>query len=101
MLAGARAADGSRGLLVLATFLVGYTDYVAMNDPQMLALALSTLGLWTLARWWGSTQALATAMVLMLLAGLTKHNMIALPTAMLIAMWLDSHGVGSSSRWVE
>jgi hypothetical protein len=90
MLAGARAAGWFAGLLVLATFLVGYTDYVAMNDPQMLALALSTLGLWTLARWWGSTQALATAMVLMLLAGLTKHNMIALPTATLLALWLES-----------
>ena len=79
MLAGARAAGWFTGLLLLTTFLVGYTDYVAMNDPQLLALALSTLGLWTLVRWWGSTQALATAMVLMLLAGLTKHNMIALP----------------------
>jgi hypothetical protein len=90
MLGGARAAGWFAGLLLLTTFLVGYTDYVAMNDPQMLALALSTLGLWTLVRWWGSTQALATAMVLMLLAGLTKHNMIALPIATIIAVWLES-----------
>jgi len=90
MLGGARAAGWFAGLLLLTTFLVGYTDYVAMDDPQMLALALSTLGLWTLVRWWGSTRALATAMVLMLLAGLTKHNMIALPIATVIAVWLDS-----------
>ena len=90
MLAGARAAGWFTGMLFLTTFLVGYTDYVAMNDPQLLALALSTLGLWTLVRWWGSTQALATAMVLMLLAGLTKHNMIALPIATFLAVWLES-----------
>ena len=88
--AGARAAGWFTGLLFVATFLVGYTDYVAMNDPQLLALALSTIGLWTLVRWWGSTQALATAMVLMLLAGLTKHNMIALPIATFLAVWLES-----------
>jgi hypothetical protein len=90
LLTGARAAGWFTGLLLFATFLVGYTDYVAMNDPQLLALALSTLALWTLVRWWGSNQALATAMVLMLLAGLTKHNMIVLPTATLVAMWLES-----------
>jgi len=90
MLGGARAAGWFAGLLLLTTFLVGYTDYVAMNDPQMLALALSTIGLWTLVRWWGSTRALATAIVLMLLAGLTKHNMIALPIATMITVWLES-----------
>jgi len=90
MLAGSRAAGWFAGMLVLTTFLVGYTDYVAMNDPQMLSLALSMIGLWTMLRWWGSTQALATAMVLLLLSGLTKHNMIALPAATLVAVWLDA-----------
>ena len=89
MLTGARAAGWFAGLLFLTTFLVGYTDYVAMNDPQLLSLALSTLGLWALLRHWNSPAALIGAMVLMLLAGLTKHNMIALPIATLIAVLLE------------
>lgn len=88
--AGSRAAGWFAGLLFLTTFLVGYTDYVAMNDPQLLALALSTLGLWALVRNWDSRAALIGAMVLMLLAGLTKHNMIALPIATLVAVSLES-----------
>jgi hypothetical protein len=90
MMTGVRAAGWFTGALVLTTFLVGYTDYVAMNDPQMLALALSTLGLWALVRHWDSPAAITAAMVLMLLAGLAKHNMIALPIATLIALTLDS-----------
>ena len=89
MLTGVRAAGWFAGLFFLTTFLVGYTDYVAMNDPQLLALALSTLGLWALLRHWDSPAALIGAMVLMLLAGLTKHNMIALPVATLIAVSLE------------
>lgn len=87
---GMRAAGWFTALLLLATFLVGYTDYVAMNDPQMLALALSTLGLWLMLRDWGSTMALTAGLVLMLFAGLVKHNMIALPVATVIALWLES-----------
>ena len=90
MVSGARAAGWFTGMLFCTTFLVGYTDYVAMNDPQLLALALSTLGLWALLRNWDSPAALIGAMVLMLLAGLAKHNMIALPIATLIAVWLES-----------
>ncbi len=90
MLTGARRAGWFTGLLFLATFLVGYTDYVAMNDPQLFALALTTLSLWVVLRRWGSPAALVSGMVLMLLAGLAKHNMIALPIALLIATWLDS-----------
>lgn len=90
MVTGMRAAGWFTGALILATFLVGYTDYVAMNDPQMLALALSTLGLWALLRHWSSPAGITAAMVLMLLAGLAKHNMIALPIATLIALTLDS-----------
>ena len=86
-LTGVRTAGWFTGLLFLSTFLVGYTDYVAMNDPQMLALALSTIGLWALTRNWDSRSALIASMALLLLAGLAKHNMIALPIATLIAVW--------------
>lgn len=95
-LASARTAGWFAGLLLLTTFLVGYTDYVAMNDPQMLALALSTLGLWVMLRRWGSATALTAGLVLMLFAGLTKHNMIALPVATVIALWLESPRRGAA-----
>lgn len=89
-LTGARAAGWFAGALLLATFLVGYTDYVGMNDPQLFALALSTLGLWVMLREWDSPKTLAAAIVLMLLAGLVKHNMIALPIATVVTLWAVS-----------
>lgn len=81
-------------LLLVATFLVGYTDYVAMNDPQMFGLALATLAVWVLVRQWESRSALLGALVLMLLAGLVKHNLIALPLATLLVMFRESRQRG-------
>ncbi len=89
-LSGQRTAGWLAAMLVLGTFAVGYTNYVGMNDPQIFALALSTIGLWVLLRGWGSDRALVSAMLLMLLAGLTKHNMIALPIALVIALAMES-----------
>ncbi len=90
MLGGARAAGWFTGLLLLTTFLVGYTDYVAMNDPQMLALALSTLGLWTLVRWWESTAGARDGDGADAAGGTHQAQHDRTPDRDLIAVWLES-----------
>ena len=98
LIAGERGASRAgrwfTALLILATFLVGYMDYVAMNDPQMFGLALATLAAWVLVRNWESRTALLGALVLMLLAGLVKHNLMALPIATLFVMLGESRQRG-------
>jgi len=66
----------------------GFDDYVGMNDPQWLAHALALGGLVLLTG--GRSRArVGGAAALMLLGGLVKHNLIALPLAVTVWLWRD------------
>ena len=65
----------------LATFAWFGTNYVAMNDPQMLAHAFMLAGAVVLWRGNFSVFAVIVAAALMMLGGFTKHLLIPLPGA--------------------
>ena len=56
-------------------------DRVGMYDPQLLAEALSTAGLYFYVRNPDSMRLLCSSALLFCLAGFTKHNLIAFPAA--------------------
>ncbi len=82
---------GLFGALVFGVYaLMHFPDYVGMNDPQWLAHALATSGL-ALLVWRGDTTHNASgfgAGVMMALALLVKHTLIALPAALLLELLL-------------
>jgi len=74
------------GLLFVALLSAAFPDYVCMNDPQLTAHALMLTGLALLLG--GHTPARAgSAALLMILGGLVKHNLIALPLAVTLWLW--------------
>jgi hypothetical protein len=78
---GCRRGEALFGALVFAGGLLIGSDYVAMNDPQLLGHALQVAGLILLLR----EQVVAAA--LLLVGGIfVKHNLLALPLA--AALWL-------------
>ncbi len=62
------------------------TDYVGMDDPQMLGHALSIGGLVLVLREPRTPRAMVGAALLFTLAFFVKHNLIVLPAA--LALWL-------------
>lgn len=77
-------ADADSAFLAALWFVFGllvFTDYVAMDDPQLLGHAVATWGLYLFLR--GRIAAAAGAMAVALAV---KHNLVALPAAALI--WL-------------
>jgi hypothetical protein len=71
-----------------ALFLLGglllYSDYVGMNDPQMLGHAMEMVALLIALR--GGKAAMIAAALFCALAFFVKHNLIALPAA--LTLWL-------------
>lgn len=79
------------GLLVMLYSTVFYSDYVAMDDPQWLGQAVIMVGFMLLlgngrqSGWTGAWRPFCAGFVMV--AGLTfKHNILALPAAVLV--WL-------------
>jgi len=66
------------------------TDRVGMNDPQLLAEALSTAGLYFFVRSPESTRYLCISALLFCLAGFTKQNLIVFPMAVAIDLLFRS-----------
>ena len=79
------------GALVFGVYaLMHFPDYIGMDDPQWLAHALTTSGL-ALLLWRGDRTPRAFgfgAGVIMALALLVKHTLIALPAALLVELLL-------------
>jgi hypothetical protein len=69
-----------------AFFSAYYADYVGMNDPQMLAHLFMTSSLVVLVRSGEGGYGWMGAAVLMVVAGLIKHNVVAFPLAV-TAFW--------------
>ena len=65
--------------ICLASLCVASTGYVGVNDPQFLAHALMTAALAAYTR--SADGSLKSTVVLMALAGMTKHNILAAPLA--------------------
>jgi len=79
---GSSPFTATLGAAMFIAALVSYApDYVAMNDPQLLAHAVMTTALVVLWRWRFSNSAAIAAALLMLLAGFVKHLLIPIPLA--------------------
>ena len=85
------------GLLFAASLGAAFDDYVAMNDPQLLAHALMLGGL-ALVTGGLSPGRLVLAVLLMALGGLVKHNLIALPLA--VTLWLFGRDRRAFGIWL-
>jgi hypothetical protein len=87
-----RITSSSRGFgllgaaLFVAWFVAWAPDYIATDDPQMLAHALMLTGLFVLWRGNFRTASIVAASILMLCAGFTKHLLIPLP--LVTTIWL-------------
>jgi hypothetical protein len=99
----ARRFTGSAGLGVFAGLgfaaLMGaaFDEYVGMNDPQLVAHALMLAGLVLVAGGRGALR-LSCAALLMVLGGLVKHNLIALPLA--VTLWLLGRDRRAFASWL-
>ena len=93
----ARSLDVSRSTASLGAFWYittmtrFFSEYAGMNDPNLLALAVMCSGF---VAFLGakSRERLYLAFSLMLLAGLIKHNVMALPLSTLFLLWLKDRG---------
>jgi hypothetical protein len=95
--AGSVAVGTFAGLLFAALMGAAFGEYVGMNDPQLLAHALMLGGLMLLGEG-RSRPRLFGASLLMVLAGLVKHNTMALPLA--LTVWLFGRDPLAFRRWV-
>jgi hypothetical protein len=91
-----RHAGGSRQIAVFSFLLyeIGIAllrpDRIGMNDPQLLAEALSTAGLYFYVRSPESRRHLCVSALLFCLAGFTKQNLIVFPAAVAIDLLFRS-----------
>lgn len=72
--------------LIFCSALLLFTDYVGMDDPQMLAHALSLAGLLVLLMEPHTAKNLGAAALLFVCGVFVKHNVVALPAA--ATLWL-------------
>src|SRR5262249_925983 len=85
----AMKASLQRALFAAVLFVSGllvFTDYVGMDDPQLLAHAIALSGLALLLARPPKATVVATTALLMTFALFLKHNLIALPIA--VTIWL-------------
>ncbi len=80
------------GAAFLAIFGLFYPDYVAANDPQIPASLLMTIAVFLVVRRVGQPASLpfyGSLVLLMIVAGLIKHNIIAAPLSIAIYLILS------------
>jgi hypothetical protein len=91
-----RYGGGSRNAAIFSFLLYGIgiallrADRIGMNDPQLLAEALSMAGLFFYVRNPNSHRLLCASAILFCLAGFTKHTLIAFPAAVAIDLLFRS-----------
>jgi len=99
-----KASGSSRRLamfgasLFVALFIAWAPDYIANDDPQLLAHAIMMTGLLVLWRGNLTTSSVVAAAVLMLCAGFTKHLLIPLP--LVTTVWLALHARRQFIVWM-
>lgn len=72
--------------LIFVSGLMFFSDYVGIDDPQLLAQAFGLAGAWVLVAAPRTTRFLALAAGLFVISFFVKHNVVALPAA--CAAWL-------------
>jgi hypothetical protein len=85
-LGGSWLAAIAAAVWLLATFARFFESYVGMNDPHLFALAVMVGALAWLIRRQKKGKAVEPAILLMVLTGFFKHNLLAVPVASLA--WL-------------
>ena len=75
----------------IATMTRFFGEYAGMNDPNLLALAVMASGFVVFLRS-QSQQSIYFAFSLMILAGLIKHNLVAIPLSAIVILWLTNRG---------
>ena len=86
------------GLVFVATLAKEFSDYVGMNDPQLLGQAVMSAGFAIFTADYRRWVNLALAAVLMVVAGFIKHNIFAMPLA--ATAWLAYHDRPALLRWL-
>ena len=79
-----RGAGVFAGVLALAVMVAHFEQYVAMNDPQMLGHAFQWSALAIFLRAPESARRQWIALALLVAGGLVKHNLVAVPLAMVL-----------------
>lgn len=74
------------GAYFIATISLFFRGYVGMNDPQLLAQAIMVFGLFLFIQATASNQRYWVSIMVMVIAGFFKHNIITIPFAVLL--WL-------------
>ena len=95
---GARRGDAWAGAALFATTMLLFTEYVGIDDPEMLGHALAGLGLLALLFDPASGWRVAAAALLCVLAAFVKQTLVVVPAA--IAIWLWTIDVRSAWRFV-
>jgi len=83
-----RIAAGFPALLFVSGLLL-FSDYVGMDDPQMLAQAFGMAGAWLLFGAPRTTRNLALVALLFVISFFVKHNVVALPVACFLWLLLE------------
>ena len=82
--------------LLLSAYLLAFTDYVGMNDPQLIGNALGTWGMVILLREPRREGSIFWTAVLLSLAFFVKHNLIVQP--LVLVLWLALYDLRSALR---
>jgi len=83
---GAGRRESTFGALLFAATLLLGSDYVGMNDPQLLGEAVSLSAVLVLVKAPRDAARVAAAASLFVVAGFIKHNLVVMPLA--AAIWL-------------
>ncbi len=93
---GCKRLEASFAALLFAGGLIVFTDYVGMDDPQMLAHAIAMAGFLLLLREPRGFVHISAAAALFVLAVFVKHNVIAMAVA--ATVWLAVYDRRSALR---
>ena len=85
-LGGDRAGAGIGAVYFVATMSRGFTGYVGMNDPQLLAQAVMAFGFLGFLGATARDRGYVAPILVMAIAGFIKHNIIAMPLTAFV--WL-------------
>jgi len=77
--------------LLFVCGLAFFSDYVGMDDPQLLAQAFGLAGAWVLLAAPRTTRTLVLSAGLFVISFFVKHNVVALPMACALWLFLQDH----------
>ena len=87
-LGGGAAGAAVAGIWFVATMARSYNRFVGMNDPQLAGQFIMLAALYWFLACDKAGKAVEPPILLMVLAGFWKHNIIAIPVTALLWLWL-------------